>query len=797
MLLMLPLCSCKDEVEDQENVIPDYCIDNVQKQIDALRYLTGNGVSDMLYITDTHYADNSLDSPHILSYLARNGLVRRFIWGGDAISSYGDITTEWEDHQRDFLGSVVPYGRYYMVRGNHEFTSRDKTDGNGTTYTQPQTATMLYSHSEPDVVRPADDPEACYYYFDDPECRLRYCVFDTTDSIVSPSSPWSTLAHTSQRQLDWMDRNALHNVPDGYQLVIVTHIGIIPETYVPHAPFDRLEQLVEGAGAPVLMVVSGHRHQDFQTYSHGILHVLTGSDALYPDLQNSPFLHNVGRRRGTSSAPLMDLFSFADDRKTVHAIRIGAGFSRTFHLEALSLDVSEVLPLPETTSFSTDDAITWTSYDATGYSCIDASWDPPRTVLDVASDGSLHPLREGEAVLMASNSKGQKEFFNVIVRESITPEDSAVVETGLPVVLINTTDLRPVSSRDEWMEGATMRIMTSPRNVEYQGTLSIKGRGNTSWGFPKKPYALKLDQKASLLGMPEHRRWCLLANWADRSLIRNAVAFELARQTELDWTPSGRHVELILNGQHLGNYYLCERVGIDENRLDIADPKEPEVDRGYLLELDTYFDEEYKFHSAVKGLPYQFKDPSVVTPEQQDFTEHYVAEMEDALYDSARFAARDFAELMDLESFADYWLIYEIAQLWEPNHPKSVFMHKDAGGKMKAGPVWDFDMGCFKPRPSYFFVNKNAFYYQQLFRDREFCLLLRSRLDAYRDKFLSVGTYIDELGERLYPSQCINYPMWPIKIDSSGDETIDDYSEVIARIRQAITEKINWLDENL
>lgn len=90
-----------------------------------------------------------------------------------------------------------------------------------------------------------------------------------------------------------------------------------------------------------------------------------------------------------------------------------------------------------------------------------------------------------------------------------------------------------------------------------------------------------------------------------------------------------------------------------------------------------------------------------------------------------------------------------------------------------------------------------AFYYKQLFHDKEFCQLLRTRFDAYKDRVLSVGAFIDELGERLYVSQSINYPMWPITIDSSGDETIDDYREVIARLKQALTEKTEWLDGEL
>ena len=371
------------------------------------------------------------------------------------------------------------------------------------------------------------------------------------------------------------------------------------------------------------------------------------------------------------------------------------------------------------------------------------------------------------------------------------------LQTGLPIVLVNTPNAQPVINRTEWMEGATMTIVSPDGEIEYQGLMSVKGRGNTSWGFPKKPLALKLDKKAEILGMKKHKRWCLLANWADRSLMRNAIAFELAKRTDMDWTPSGRHVELVLNGVHQGNYYLCEQIKVDENRVNISNPSEPVTDRGYLMELDTYYDEAHKFRSSVRDLPWQFKDPDEVTEEQQLFVEQYVSDMEMALYDSVRFLNRDFESYMDLGSFADYWMIYEIAQLWEPNHPKSVYMHKDAGGKVQAGPVWDFDLGTFEPRPYYFWVDRNAVYYEQLFLDAGFRQLVRERWNKYRDRFLSVETYVDSLAKVLAPSDQVNFPMWPITINSNNDETLTDYGEVIDRVKQSLREKIFWIDENL
>ena len=133
----------------------------------------------------------------------------------------------------------------------------------------------------------------------------------------------------------------------------------------------------------------------------------------------------------------------------------------------------------------------------------------------------------------------------------------------------------------------------------------MRGRGNSTWNYPKNPYAFKLDDKAEILGMPKHKRWVLLANWMDRTLLRNRTSFQIAASTGLAWTPNGEFVEVILNGQHIGNYYLCEQVKIDENRLDINDPYDAEdaysgnpADYGYLLEADDSYDETWKFTTA-------------------------------------------------------------------------------------------------------------------------------------------------------------------------------------------------------
>ncbi|MDE6527854.1 MAG: CotH kinase family protein, partial [Muribaculaceae bacterium] len=209
--------------------------------------------------------------------------------------------------------------------------------------------------------------------------------------------------------------------------------------------------------------------------------------------------------------------------------------------------------------------------------------------------------------------------------------------SNLPVVYITTP--QPVMSKDNWVKNCVMEIWhAGEHNGRYE--TSVKGRGNSTWGMPKKPYAIKLDKKAKVLGMPKHKRWVLLANWKDRTLLRNDVAFEIARQLPaLDWTPRGDFVDVVMNGKFAGNYYLGEQIKVDENRVPVTEMESAniagnDITGGYLLELDIHYDEVNKFRTPYKDFPVNFKSPDedVLVPAQFDYVKNYFAEMEEILY---------------------------------------------------------------------------------------------------------------------------------------------------------------------
>ena len=369
--------------------------------------------------------------------------------------------------------------------------------------------------------------------------------------------------------------------------------------------------------------------------------------------------------------------------------------------------------------------------------------------------------------------------------------------SGLPVVIIDTPNQATIPSKHEdWLEEATITILNPDGTEDYAGITSIRGRGNSTWAYPKKPYALKLDEKSEILGMPKHKRWVLLANWMDRTLLRNRVAFQIANSTGLDWNPHGEFVDVILNGKHIGNYYLCEHIKVDKNRVNINELDEDATEGdgitgGYIMELDVYYDEVNKFKSAIRQLPYMFKDPDEVNEQQFAYMQNYINTMEVSLYNDEELAAGKFMEYMDIDSYIDWWFVHELAENGEPGHPKSTYMVKDKLGKLKAGPAWDFDWGTFLPGAG--FTVKGALYYPRLFQNSTFVARVKERWALLKPEFDKISAFIESEGERISPSEKMNHLMWPITQTVNGDESMN-YEEAVKRMRKAYEEKLQWLD---
>lgn len=408
--------------------------------------------------------------------------------------------------------------------------------------------------------------------------------------------------------------------------------------------------------------------------------------------------------------------------------------------------------------------------------------------IEQVSGGSTVDLSSPITYTVVSN-EGEAKSYTVSLKYS-----------GLPVVEINTPNNAEIVSKEDWLENSTMRILNTDGSEDYYGVMNIRGRGNSTWTYPKKPYAIKLEKKAEILGMPEHKRWVLLANWMDRTMLRNNVAFKIGWSTGLAWTPRGENVEVVLNGKHIGNYFLCEDKKTGEQRINIHELESNETSHeditgGYLLELDTYYDEINKFKSQYKNFPYMFKEPDeeVLNDEMFSYMQNYINSMEASLYTPEKFTAGEFKNYIDLESFIDFWIACELTMNPEYGHPKSTYMYKDKSGKLKAGPMWDFDWGTFIPSRANSLQIGNCLYYPELFTDSSFKSMVKERWSMWKSKLETIPQYIDEQKELLRKSDEMNIEMWPISKLENGDENMN-FDDAVERLKDAYMAKLAFLD---
>ena len=275
----------------------------------------------------------------------------------------------------------------------------------------------------------------------------------------------------------------------------------------------------------------------------------------------------------------------------------------------------------------------------------------------------------------------------------------------LPIVYVNTDNRRAVTDTETQVP-ASLYIDSVLASYKSLGSASspirctIKGRGNWTWsGFDKKPYKIKFDVKQKVLGMPNNRHWCLQAAADDwLGFLKNPAGHMISEALGMRWTPRMVPVELMLNGQDMGLYFLTEHVRIASNRVKIKEQadKETHVDSisgGWLVEIDNYRTENNIEFNEGNGqfVMVSLREPEVLSPIQRRYLESQIGALNEALYAPS---STQLEQLLDIREAAKYYLVQEIMEDCESYHG-SCFLYKDrdslgVADQWKFGPVWDF-----------------------------------------------------------------------------------------------------------
>ena len=358
-----------------------------------------------------------------------------------------------------------------------------------------------------------------------------------------------------------------------------------------------------------------------------------------------------------------------------------------------------------------------------------------------------------------------------IEEDSIICANFEIDSLSLPIIEIFTENNKEIVSKDDYIKCAVSLCNAEKKYTFDLLDAKIKGRGNSTWAMPKKPYKLKFANKVDLFGKGAAKTWVFLANYTDKSLVRNDIVFAIADELDVEYTTSRQWCELFVNGQYEGVYLICEQVEVDKERVDISENMQS-VDTGYLLELDNRFyknDEGkrqgYDFFE-VGGNIYVIKSPDTegneYSAEFTDFIKTYITNCMLALEEDWSSTTC----LINVDSFAKAYVVYELSKVTDVGYT-SFYLYKDDAGKLNCGPLWDFDISIGNVDvipsavdPKYLYAKENNIWFEKLLNKIEFVNIVESIIKNMYNRILeSIATYCDAVIE-YKDSVDRNYVRW-------------------------------------
>lgn len=431
-----------------------------------------------------------------------------------------------------------------------------------------------------------------------------------------------------------------------------------------------------------------------------------------------------------------------------------------------------------------------------------------------------------------------------LVRQFSFAQQTILSDSNLPIMVIS-TDIDPATNApyeipDEPKVLGTMQLIYRPdgsRNyvsdiskpsfLNYNGRIGIELRGSSSQVLDKKPYGFTTlledndtNNNVSLLGMPDENDWVLNALAYDPSMIRDYLSYTLAASMG-NYAPRVKFIEVIVNDDYKGVYILTEKIKRDSNRLDLkkidpTDTNVPEVTGGYIVKADkTTGGDPVAWTMPNYGgwdtdFLHHYPKPEDITVEQANYIESVFRELETQTNPSNSSILNGYPTIIDIPSFVDYMIMSEFASNPD-SYQFSTFFHKDKGGKLRAGPVWDYnlsygnDLFVFGFDRSFYdvwqfdFENRGAKFWKDLFQDSVFnCYVSKRWAELTAENgvlnYTSVAGLIDQYHELLAEAQVRELQRWP-PID--GWPTVADQTKNISAMKDWITNRINWMTSNL
>ena len=393
-----------------------------------------------------------------------------------------------------------------------------------------------------------------------------------------------------------------------------------------------------------------------------------------------------------------------------------------------------------------------------------------------------------------------------------------VQKTNLPTIYIETFNGQSIASKDYYIYCRLHYVDETGSVVSYD-SVSIRGRGNSTWNLAKKPYKLKFLNKEKFLGKgyAKAKKWTLLANAGDKTMIRNAVTSALGEFTNLIFNPAYKFVDMVLNGNYVGTYQISDQIDVRPHRVNIEEQPYPitdttDISGGYLLEVDGFKDGNYFISNNKAPVTIHYPDQDEIDSRQTAYIRNYINNTFEPSLFSENFTNKEtgYRAFVDTVSLINWYLCTEISAnidgFW------STYCYKEKGDqRLFWGPLWDYDIAynndhrvqndmrlqsTVNQLMANIAYNGSKVWVTRMWEDPWFQKAVYTRYKELLDSGLVdfMQANVDSLSALLSQSQELNYQRWGINRKMYHEVVLySSYDQYISDLKSFITEHCNYL----
>lgn len=380
--------------------------------------------------------------------------------------------------------------------------------------------------------------------------------------------------------------------------------------------------------------------------------------------------------------------------------------------------------------------------------------------------------------------------------EFLPMDDSMYPYAGLPRVVIETEGFHEIRDRESEIPSNFQMYGESEPETDVL-SLTVRGRGNSSFKMPKYGMKLEFTDKVSFFGMPQSRDWALIANYGDKSHLRNYMMTRISEWLGARYTPKCAFVELYLNRKYMGVYLLSETVKVAKNRVNIA-----ENDSSFLFEKESSKKVDSPFVTSTTGYSFHVKSPKNLSETSKKMLVSHLNDFERFLAGDEFPDAPSMLDWIDLDDFLLYYWVQEFSKNEDANFARSIFMTWEKGGVIHFGPLWDFDLAFGNASydqnksPEGWYIREYR-WFRLIARNPKVWAAAKEYWRAHRDDFKNLIDSIPVYRQMVEPALKNEYKRWPVLKNTENwalKDPYDSYDAAVEAMEKWLKSRLNWID---